>query len=63
MKKVLLLAFLAVGMTTYAQKVDVKTVEMKTVEIKRKQLKSSMLKSTMVVSSWMRITTGRCTCM
>ena len=33
MKKVLLLAFLAVGMTTYAQKVDVKTIEMKTVEI------------------------------
>ena len=33
MKKLLLLAFLAVGMTTYAQKVDVKTVEMKTVEI------------------------------
>ena len=33
MKKVLLLAFLAVGMTAYAQEVDEKTVEIKYVEV------------------------------
>ena len=33
MKKLLLMAFLAVGMTAYAQEVDVKTIEIKEVEV------------------------------
>ena len=35
MKKVLLLAFLAVGMTAYAQEVDEKTVEINEAEVQQ----------------------------